>query len=72
MHEKEEAGAKAIQPPLPGEQIYIEFKNRNYFEEHGGWWIVVKRRHLVFHENQQLNTLMLHCEPDPMKGDPKA
>ena len=58
--------------PLPGEQIYIEFENPSYNEEHGLWWIVVKRRHLLFGTKVKIATLMLHCEPDPDKGDPKV
>lgn len=56
--------------PLPGEQLYIEFDNPSYSEEHGLWWVVRKRRRLLFAEALGLCTLMLHCEPDPDKGEP--
>jgi hypothetical protein len=59
---------EAFIPPNVGEQIYIEFGNPSYSEEHGVWWVVKKRRHIMFSEKLKLQTLMLHCEPDPKKG----
>lgn len=56
--------------PLPGEQIHIQFTHRSYSDEHGCWWVVLKRRHLLFGEGSGLYTLMLDCEPDPDIGDP--
>jgi hypothetical protein len=56
-------------PPAINEQIYIEFENPHYSEEHGNWWIVKKRRHLMFSIKCQIQTLMLDCEPDPQKGE---
>lgn len=56
--------------PLPGEQIYIEFKNKNYSEEYGNWWSVEKRQHLKFDEEIFIETLMLTCVPDLRKGEP--
>ncbi len=57
-----------IIPPLPGEQIYIIFENKNYSEEHGNWWLVKKRRHLKFNESINIETLMLTCVPDINRG----
>ena len=48
--------------PIPGDQIYIEFGNPSYSEEHGNWWTVRNRSHLLF--NQALYTLQLYCEPN--------
>ena len=53
-------------PPSVGEQVYLEFDNPNVSDEHGHWWIVRRRRHLLF--STQMQTLMLDCEPDPDKG----
>lgn len=56
--------------PLPGEQIRVEFQNPYYNEEHGLYWIVRKRRHLLlFPEDVSIRGLQLYCEPDPAKGD---
>jgi transcriptional regulator with XRE-family HTH domain len=57
-----------IIPPLPGEQFYILFKNSNYSNEYGNWWLVKKRKHLKFNESVNTETLMLECVPDPQKG----
>ena len=53
--------------PTEGEQIHVEFQNPHYSEEHGQWWVVKKRRHLLF--SGKLQTLMLDCEPDAAKGN---
>ncbi len=58
--------------PLPGEQIYVEFQNPSYSDEHGFWWTVLKRRHLLFGKGATRRTLALHCTPDIHKGDPKV
>jgi hypothetical protein len=54
--------------PLKGEQIHIDFNNPSYSEEHGNWWIVKKRKHLLFAVPGGAQTLQLFCEPDPKKG----
>ena len=54
---------------LVGEQLHIEFVNPHYNEEHGMWWIVRKRAHLITSDRIGLHALHLHCEPDPDKGD---
>ena len=53
--------------PTVGEQIHVQFQNPNYSEEYGNWWVVKRRRHLLF--SGELQTLMLDCELDPKKGE---
>jgi hypothetical protein len=55
-------------PPSTGERIYVEFENSNVSQEHGHWWIVRERKHLIFASLQKMQTLMLYCEPDPQRG----
>ncbi len=70
--EQRESDAPFWPEPLPGEQIYIEFGNPSYHEEHGLWWRVLARQHLLFSTKQPRRTLQLHCEPDIEKGHPKV
>ena len=60
--------AEPIIPPLPGEQFYIIFQNKNYSENYGNCWIVEKRKHLKFNQSINIETLMLDCKPDPNRG----
>lgn len=53
---------------LPGDQMYIEFENSSYSDEHGFWWTVKNRSHLLFSESATRYTLQVHCEPNPSKG----
>lgn len=49
--------------PDVGDEVYFEFQNPSYAEEHGRWWRVMKKRHLKFAAHLELETLMLFCEP---------
>ena len=60
--------ADPIIPPLPGEQFYIVFQNKNYSDSYGNWWVVEKRKHLKFNQSINIETLMLYCIPDPSRG----
>lgn len=60
--------ASPIIAPLPGEQIYIIFKNKNYSNEYGNWWLVKKRRHIKLGESANVESLMLTCVPDLLGG----
>lgn len=55
--------AKPFSIPNVNEELYIEFKNRNYSETYGCWWIVKKRRFLIFSEETHLETTQLYCQP---------
>ena len=54
--------------PQVDEELYIEFKNSIYSEKYGCWWIVKKRRFLIFSESSNLETIELHCTPKSEKS----
>jgi transcriptional regulator with XRE-family HTH domain len=54
--------------PDVGDEMYVEFQNPVYSEEHGSWWRVNKKRHLKFALDLELETLMLYCEPCKPSG----
>lgn len=61
-------------PPWPdlgvGDDVYIEFENPYYSEEHGNWWRVTGRRLLLFRADSGVRTLQVSIEP--AKSEPKA
>jgi hypothetical protein len=52
--------------PRKGEQIYISFENKTL--SYGSWWIVRKRKYLMFTQLESMQTVQLFCEPDPEQG----
>lgn len=56
--------------PDVGDEMYVEFQNPAYSDEHGFWWRVNRKRHLKFSSDLELETLMLFCKPcKPAKAD---
>ena len=52
--------------PCNGEQVYVSFENKDMF--YGGWWIVKKKKCLLFTIAEATQTIQLFCEPDPQQG----
>ena len=53
--------------PDVGEQVYLRFENPSFSEEHGPWWIVKAKKHLLI-SVEEGQTVQLLCEPDPKRG----
>lgn len=49
--------------PMVGDELYIEFENPHYAEEHGKWWTVKARKALLFGAKSGERTLQVAIEP---------